>query len=186
MMFIGMALFKWGVFHATRSAGIYGAMVVLGYGLGLLVNWREMSIILSQQFSMVSFYEANITYDLGRIAMMSGHTGLVMLLCQSHATAWLLRPFAAAGRMALTNYLSQTVITTVIFVLFAQYGKWERHQLYFLVAGIWAFQLVASPLWLAHFHFGPMEWVWRSLTYLKKQPFRKKTGALTPREPAVA
>ena len=173
MMLIGMALFKWRILQAERSARFYVAMVIVGYAIGLAVNWRETRMIMEQGFSVVSFYRANVTYDLGRIAMTGGHIGLMMLICKLGLLRRLTRRLAAVGRMALTNYISHTIFTTVFFVGFAQYGKWERHQLYFLVLSIWLFQLITSPVWLQHFHFGPLEWLWRSLTYLKKQPFRR-------------
>jgi uncharacterized protein len=59
------------------------------------------------------------------------------------------------------------------------FGRMERYQLYFVVLGIWIVQMIVSPIWLRHFHFGPAEWAWRSLTYWKKQPMRKDVpGAL--------
>jgi uncharacterized protein len=75
--------------------------------------------------------------------------------------------------MALSNYILHTVIATTIFVFFRQYGQWERYQLYFLVLGIWIIQLVASPLWLRYYRFGPLEWLWRWLTYRKKPALRR-------------
>ena len=69
----------------------------------------------------------------------------------------------------------QTVICTTIFYGygFGLYGQLERYQLYYVVLGVWIFQLLLSPLWLRYFAFGPMEWLWRSLTYGKLQPMRK-------------
>jgi uncharacterized protein len=171
MMFIGMALLKWGVLSAGLSARIYVGMAAAGYALGLLVNWREASIIMGQEFSVLSFYQAGLTYDVGRAAMMTGHIGVVMLLCRSCVAQWLTARLAAVGRMALTNYIFHTVVATAVFVGFKQYGQWERYQLYYLVFVIWTFQLIVSPLWLRHFQFGPLEWVWRALTYQRRQPF---------------
>ena len=171
MMFLGMALFKWRVFHAALPSGVYAGMLLLGYAVGLTVNWREASLIMEQDFSIGASYQASTTYDLGRVSMMTGHIGLIMLLCRFNLARRLTRSLAAVGRMALTNYISQTLFTTFVFVGLAQYGKWERYQLYYLVFGIWLFQLILSPIWLRYFHFGPLEWLWRSLTYLKKQPF---------------
>jgi uncharacterized protein len=175
MMFIGMALLKWGVLQGARSLRFYAVMVVAGYAIGLLVNWREMEIITRNQFSVTSFYEASVTYDLGRLAMMTGHIALILLLCKTIGMR-ALQPWAAVGRMALTNYLMHTVITTIVFVVFAQYGKWERYQLYFLVLAIWTFQLITSPIWLKHFYFGPAEWLWRSLTYWSQPAFRRSVN----------
>lgn len=178
MMVLGMAAFKWRILQAERSMGFYLTLVVVGYGLGLPVNWHETMTYHAGQFSVLKYYEVGLTYDLGRLATMTGHIGLIMLFCRSGVLAGFRRALGAVGRMALTNYLSQTLITTTIFVLFRQFGQWERHQLYFLVFGIWAFQLLLSPWWLARFYFGPMEWLWRSLTYWRRQPFRRSPAGV--------
>jgi len=61
------------------------------------------------------------------------------------------------------------------------FGELERHELYYVVAAIWIVQLVWSPLWLAHLRFGPAEWLWRSLTYWRRQPMRRTpAGATAP------
>ena len=82
MMLIGMALFKWRILQAERSARFYVAMVIVGYAIGLAGNWRETRMIMEQGVSVVSFYRATVTYDLGRIAMTGGHIGLMMLICK--------------------------------------------------------------------------------------------------------
>ena len=148
-------------------------MVLGGYGLGIPVNWYETSTYARDGFALVTNYRLAITYDLGRLLMVTGHLGLILLFCQSGMLAGLRRSLAAVGRMALTNYIMHTLITTTVFVGFAQFGRWERHQLYVLVLAIWVFQLLASPVWLRYFHFGPLEWAWRSLTYLRRFPFAR-------------
>jgi uncharacterized protein len=77
--------------------------------------------------------------------------------------------------MAFSNYIMQTIFCNIIFLGFGfgLYGKLQRYELYYIVIGIWIFQLIASPIWLKYFRFGPLEWAWRSLTYWKKQPFKK-------------
>ena len=76
--------------------------------------------------------------------------------------------------MALTNYLLHSLICTTIFYGrgFGLYGHVERVGQFGIVLLIWAFQLGISPLWLKHFRFGPAEWLWRTLAYLKCQPMR--------------
>jgi uncharacterized protein len=66
-------------------------------------------------------------------------------------------------------------VTVIIFTGtgFALYGSLERYQLDYVVFAVWIVQLIASPLWLRYFRFGPLEWCWRSLTYWKKQPMRR-------------
>jgi uncharacterized protein len=83
----------------------------------------------------------------------------------------------AIGQLAFSNYVFHSVVTAFIFTGYglALYGRLERHQLYYVVAAIWIFQLIASPIWLRHYRFGPLEWCWRSLTYWQRQPMRVQT-----------
>lgn len=180
MMLIGMALFRFGVLTLERPAGLYVAMAVLGYGVGLTVNVLETRWIIGHQFSAIAFAEARASYDIGRLAMTIGHLGALLLFVRSGALGWLRRAFAAVGRMAVTNYLMHSVICGTLFVGLGWFGQLERHELYYVVAAIWAVQLVASPLWLKHFRFGPVEWLWRYLTYMKRPQFRRATAAGEP------
>ena len=78
--------------------------------------------------------------------------------------------------MALTNYLSQSILLAFIFYGFGLnlYNELRYYQLYFVVVDIWVVQLWLSPIWLKHFKFGPFEWLWRSLTYWKWQSIRRQ------------
>jgi len=173
MMLIGMALFKLGVLTLERRASLYAAMMLGGYAVGLVTNAIETKHIMDNGFSAIAFAEVSTTYDLGRLAMTIGHLGLLLLFVRSGILSWVRRAFAAVGRMAITNYLMHSAICLVIFILLGWYGQLERHQLYYVVFAIWAFQLIFSPLWLKFFRFGPVEWLWRSLTYMKPQPMRR-------------
>jgi len=86
----------------------------------------------------------------------------------------LFRCLEAVGQMAFTNYIMQTVFCTLIFFGYGlnYYAELDFYQVYLVALAIWAVQLILSPLWLRYFLFGPLEWVWRSLTYWKRQPFR--------------
>jgi uncharacterized protein len=75
--------------------------------------------------------------------------------------------------MALTSYLTHSIVCAFLFIGLGWYGQLQRHQLYYVVFTIWAAQLLISPIWLRHFRFGPFEWGWRYLTYLKRPPFRR-------------
>jgi uncharacterized protein len=78
------------------------------------------------------------------------------------------------GQMAFTNYLSQSIITSIVFYGFGLYATLQRYEVYYVVGSIWIFQIIFSHVWLRYFAFGPFEWVWRSLSYLHNQPFFKK------------
>ena len=165
MMLLGMVFFRWRILHGEKSYRFYALMILIGYGIGIPLNWFESTSYLNSQFDLVTYFRVNQTYDLGRMATTMGHIGLVMICTKLKFLGVLKRALASVGRMALTNYILHTLIATLIFVLCKQYGQWQRHELYYLVTSIWVFQLVFSTLWLKRFRFGPLEWIWRRLTY---------------------
>jgi len=176
MMMVGMALFKFGVLTLEARIRTYVAMAVGGYAIGLPMNLYEANLILGSGFSSLGYAQGGISYDFSRLALTMGHLGLLMLFLRSGILSWFRRGMTAVGRMALTNYLTHSVVALIVFVLLGYWGAFERHQLYYIVLAIWLAQLIVSPIWLKHFHFGPVEWLWRYLTYLKAPPFRKSTA----------
>jgi uncharacterized protein len=180
MMLIGIALFRWGLLSGAKPAFPFWLMVGIGYPIGIAINYYEMQLILDANFSTLSFSQSNITYYWGRIFVAMGHVGLIMLFCKTPIFGWLKASLAAVGKMALTNYLMHSVICMFVFtgIGFGLFGQLERFELLYVVFSIWIFQLILSPIWLQYFHFGPMEWVWRSLSYRQKPPFRKEVGKL--------
>ncbi|MBC8329619.1 MAG: DUF418 domain-containing protein [Planctomycetes bacterium] len=128
---------------------------------------------------------AGAVRNFGTLLVCFGWASLLLWLNRSGALRLLLYPLRAVGRMALTNYLTHTVVCLLIFEGWA-YGRWYEVR-YFdqmkLVGIILAVQLVACPLWLAVFRFGPAEWLWRSLTYWRLQPMRRGNRRFGP--PAV-
>lgn len=176
MMMIGMALFKLGVLTLDVRTRTYAAMAIGGYAIGLPLNMYEANWIMNHGFTALAYDEANITYDFARISMTTGHLGLLMLFLRSGIFGWFRRSMAAVGRMALTNYLTHSVVALVFFILLGYFGTLQRYQLYYVVLAIWIFQIIFSPIWLRYFEFGPAEWLWRYLTYGKPPPFRRGHG----------
>ncbi|MFY4815717.1 DUF418 domain-containing protein, partial [Haloarcula sp. AONF1] len=84
------------------------------------------------------------------------------------------RAVSAVGRTAFPNYLFKRVIATTIFYGhgLGLFGSVSRVEAMGIVVGIWAVQIVLSVVWLRYFRFGPVEWVWRTLTYGEAQPMR--------------
>ncbi len=186
MMMLGMALFKLGTLTLESRTRTYLAMTFVGYAIGLAGNILEAKWIMDQGFTALAYTQASISYDVSRVAMTMGHLGLLMLFLRSGVLPFVRRSMAAVGRMALTNYLTHSVVALVIFVFLGWWGAMERHQLYYIVAAVWAVQFVASPVWLKHYHFGPVEWVWRYLTYGKRPAFAKDPPAGPPRAAPLA
>jgi uncharacterized protein len=174
MMLIGMALYKMRIITGEQSTRLYAGLALGGYTVGLVTNSLEAAMIVREGFSVLAFSRSNITYDLGRLAMTTGHVGVVMLFCRSGIFPWLQRGLSAVGRMAFTNYVMTSIICAFVFYGFgfALFGQLQRHELYYVVAGIWLFQVVLSPIWLRRYRFGPLEFVWRWLTYGERPVMR--------------
>ena len=176
MMLLGIALFKWKILSAEKSYKFYGLMAALGYLIGLSINYYEIHSIMEGNFSLLSFSKAKITYDLGRVPVAIGHVGAIMLFCKLPILKWLKISLAAVGKTALTNYVMHSVFAMFIFTGagFGLFGTFQRFELLYIVFAIWIFQLILSPIWLKYYQYGPLEWIWRNLSYLKKHPFRKE------------
>ena len=175
MMLWGMAFFKMGILKAVKSNRFYWLMALMGYGIGITINYFEGSHIVASNFSVLSIYKTFMTYNLGRIPTTCGHIALIMLFVKSGFLPFLQKSLAAVGQMAFTNYITHSIICNFIFLGygFSMYGKLQRYELYYIVISIWVFQLIFSPIWLKYFRFGPLEWLWRSLTYWKMQPMKR-------------
>ena len=106
--------------------------------------------------------------------MAFAHVSVVMLIVKHGWLKWLTRRLAAVGQTALSNYLLTSLLCTFFFNGYGlgRFGHLQRHQLLYVVAGMWSINLLVSPWWLTRYRFGPMEWVWRSLTYMQKQPMK--------------
>ena len=177
LMLIGMALYKWGVLTAQKSNKFYTVSMIIG----LLFGGTLISI------GLVKNFEVNFLYDFsmflgtqfnywGSLGISLAYISIVMLIYNSTVFKRLKKSFVAVGRMAFTNYLLQTLICTLLFYGhgFGLFGSVERKIQILIVFTIWIVLLIVSTFWLKHFRFGPMEWLWRSLTYWKVQPMKLK------------
>jgi uncharacterized protein len=185
LMLLGIALYKWGFLTLAWTDAQYLKTVWIGYGIGLpLVTFAFIhdTIHFPNVEASLAYMETHpinwvaLIYDFQRILIMMAHVALVMLLYRKGYFSQIMKSLRAVGQMAFTNYIMHTVICSFVFFGYGlgQYGKWEYYQLFFLVAAIWVFQLIVSPIWLRRYLFGPLEWLWRSLTYGKLQPFMRK------------
>jgi len=175
LMLVGMAFYKWGILSAKKSKAFYQKGLVLSWTIGLPVitygiienfdhNW-------SMEYSM--FYGSQFNY-WGSLFMAFGYICLVMLWVKTKLFENFKIRLVAVGRMALTNYLMQSLISVFIFygLGLALFGELDRIMQIGIVLLIWIVQLLWSKPWLENFNYGPFEWLWRSLTYQKKQAFR--------------
>jgi uncharacterized protein len=175
LMLIGIGLFKLGILQGDWPVRFYVRMAIVGYAVGLVVNGISTYLMLASNFDPVTFVLANAPHQIGRVSTVLAHLAVLIIALKQQWAGWLTNRLAAVGRMALSNYISHSVICSLVFYSpgLALMGQLERYQLYYVVAAIWVFNLVWSPWWLARFRFGPLEWCWRSLTYWRRQPMRR-------------
>jgi uncharacterized protein len=182
LMFLGLALFQWGFLSGQWSNRDYVRVMALGYGIGLplaaysfyhsYLYSPNLETIL-RRMEIVPIEWVRLIYPFQRIFLVMAHVSAIILLYKSKYAQALFRRLEAVGQMALTNYIMQSVICTLFFFGYGlnYYAELQYYQIYFVVLAIWIIQLIISPLWLRSFLFGPLEWIWRSLTYWRLQPF---------------
>jgi uncharacterized protein len=176
LMLLGMALMKLGVLPGERSTRFYRKMAVIGYGAGLPLTILSAVLLETHQFDplYVARYGGIPNY-FGSILVAFGHIGAVMLVIRSGAWRGLVDRLAAVGRIALSSYLSHSLVMTSVFYGYGLglYGEVPRVMQQGFVIAMCGLQLIISPWWLRHFRFGAAEWLWRSLTYGQRQPMRR-------------
>ena len=166
-MLIGMILFRIGVLTGERTTGFYGALTFCGLALGLLLRGGVEALRWRAGFlpNADVVIASTLLYEAGRLAMTLGVLGFTMMLLKQNVLAALGRGLAAVGRMALTTYIGQSIITSILFYGLGFYDRFGFAQLMGVAALIWVAQITLSVLWLKRFEMGPAEWVLRSVTY---------------------
>lgn len=175
MMLLGAALYKTGVLTGDRRRRFYLVWMLVFYAIGLPIVIGGILYNESNGFDLGWFNLVGTMFNaVGSVFVALGHVGLVNWLLKLGAFGAGAKALAAVGRMALTNYLFQSIIASLLFHGYGLglYGLLDRFEQQLVVLGVWACLLIWSPLWLARFRYGPAEWLWRSLTYMRPQPMR--------------
>lgn len=176
LMLLGMALLKWGFFTGKWKSRQYRLIMLIGYAVAIPITVYELwyaaeyttsASALFLKLEQTAIPWKNLLYPVQRIFMVIAHCAALMLLVKSGYLTAICNRLKAVGQMALTNYIVQTILCSLFFFGYGlgYYDQLELYQLYYVVAAIWLLQLIYSPLWLKRFKFGPLEWLWRSLTY---------------------
>jgi uncharacterized membrane protein YeiB len=185
MFLLGVWFVRSGVMENTgahlaffRKLALYA--LPLGIGIGLLSGFIAMSHTPGDRQDGWGIARGLAT--LGNLPACLGYVGLVVLMLHSKTVFARIRVLAPAGRMALTNYLTQSLVCVIWFYGFAlgHWGMSRAVQVLFVLA-VFAIQVAFSHWWLARVRYGPMEWVWRGFTYRQTPPWRigGKAGAAT-------
>ncbi|USO00086.1 MAG: DUF418 domain-containing protein [Phycisphaeraceae bacterium] len=175
LMMIGMGLVRLGILTGEKPTRFYADLAVLGLvgGLGLTVTLFFGHGLISPDYGEALWQcfgqFVGIPISLGYMALIIWMIRLGVLRGVTHA-------LANVGRMALSNYLLQTLLCTTFFYGygFGYFAKIDYPGLFAVIGVVWATNLVFSAVWLRFFRFGPAEWAWRSLTYWRLQPMARR------------
>ena len=173
-MLIGVALYRSGFISGKSDRALYLKTIRWGLGIGLPL---AIAGVLWQAL-------ANYDTEVAIIGQLPNTVATIPLALAflSIISLWDRRPSTpihdrvrSVGQMAFTNYLTQTVFGVVVLSAIFDKDDLGRGGVALFILCVWCIQLIWSKLWLAHFRFGPAEWVWRTMTYRKYQPLRRTT-----------
>ena len=176
MMLLGMGLYKAGVLNGSRGRRWNGGLALIGLTVGLAITVWGFQYSQAHEWAMEVFFDGGFFRSMGMVFLVLAYVGSILWLCGGEARHGLERWLAPVGRMALTNYLAQTVICTTLMYGhgFGMFGTLDRARLWLVIVPIWVVQIIASKWWMDRYAFGPVEWAWRSLTYWRIQPMKAR------------
>jgi len=186
MGFNVMAMFLLGVYFGKRGIfknleehrGLFRKLLLWGLLMGLTGNLLYATLVMpiSRVYQTWTLWLATTGQAVGAPLLMLAYVSALCLLALSPAWGKRLQVLAPVGQMALSNYLTQSIVCTLIFYgyglgLFGKVGHAAGIALTFV---IYLLQIPLSHWWMKRFYYGPAEWLWRSLTYLKPQPMKRE------------
>jgi uncharacterized protein len=171
LMMLGVALYRVGIVQGHRDDTFYRRLAVWGLGTGTVVTTMGIAWRVISDWSADLAITGTIPTGVGTIPMALGYTSLIIMWSRSGSSRVPL--FARTGQMALTNYLTQTILGFVTLRWLLGDVELTRTMIALWIVGVWILQLWWSTKWLAHFRYGLFEWAWRCATYRKRQPLRR-------------
>ena len=184
LMLLGMGLYKTGFLTGALAPATYREVAWTCIPVGMAAfggsAWWATAHGHAVPYQMGAYGILSTPF---RPIMATGYAALIILLCRrGQASGWWADHVAAVGRAAFSNYLFSTFAGMLIFYGFAGglYAELGRFQAWLFVPPLWLGMLLWSKWWLDRFHYGPFEWVWRSLSRWQRQPLRKATARPMP------
>jgi uncharacterized protein len=175
LMLLGMAGLRSGFLTGAWERRRYARIASIGIAAGAAAHAAIAWWTIRSGFSpSVVFADYMLACSPFRLIMAAGYAAAIILAAGREGA--LTARFAAAGRMAFTNYLGTSLVASAIFYGygFGLYGRLDRFEAWLFVPLVWLLILAWSKPWLDHFHYGPFEWLWRSLARGALQPMRRR------------
>ena len=169
MMFIGMGLYSNGKLVNIRSVNQILSRSVALLIIGILLSGVGLVWTYFNDFSTAAIIQGNLANTVGTIPVALGYVGL-LIWWNERTKSFLLKRVQALGKTALSNYIGQTIVCLSLAAVIPQ--EWlSRSIVFLLIIAIWWLQLFVSQHWLKRYKFGPMEYLWRCITYRRMMPF---------------
>ena len=172
-MLIGAALYRTGVISGSRTPAFYRRMAAWGLGIGLPLSSAGFALMAGTDFDIDWAVAGTIPNTVATVPICLGYIGLIALW-NAAGESGMRRRIRSAGRMALTNYLTQTALGLIVLGSLLDGVDLTRAWIAVFVIAVWAVQLWWAKAWLDRFSFGPIEWLWRCATYRRWQPLRAR------------
>ncbi len=173
LILLGAGLYRTGFMNGDMSARTYRTFAIAGLSVGLPLAALGVVITAISGYSREVAFIGQIPNTIGTIPVSLGYMSII-ILWNNRMDHWFKRRLRAVGRMALTNYLTQTALGVLVLTVLLGDADWmNRAAVLLFVFAVWALQFWWSQAWLNSFLFGPAEWLWRVATYRSGQPLRR-------------
>ena len=173
MILLGAGLYRTGFMNGGMSDKTYRVTAIVGLAIGLPLAALGVVITAVDDYSRDVAFIGQIPNTIGTIPASLGYMSII-ILWNNRTYTGLKRRLRAVGRMALTNYLTQTILGVLVLTILLGDADWmNRAPILVFIFAVWALQLWWSQVWLDHFLFGPAEWLWRVATYRRGQALRR-------------
>ena len=173
LILIGAGLYRVGFMNGNLPSKVYQTTAIVGLAVGLPLAVLGVIVTAAADYSREIAFIGQIPNTLGTIPASLAYMSLI-IIWNNQGDSRFRRRLRAVGRMALTNYLAQTVLGVLaLAVLLTDVGWLNRAAVLLFVFAVWALQLWWSQAWLDRFLYGPAEWLWRCATYRSVQPLRR-------------
>ncbi len=173
MMLLGAGIYRAGFLSGEWPVGRYRAAAALGLTIGLGLATLGVVVTAANDYGPGVAFVGQVPNTVGTIPASLGYLSLIVLW-NNRADSRPKRLLRAVGRLALTNYLAQSVLGVLVLTYWlGDSDEVNRTAILVFVVAVWALQIWWSQMWLNRFRYGPAEWLWRCATYRNLQSMRR-------------
>jgi len=164
LMLVGILLYRLNIIQGTKGIDFYKKLMFYGFSIGLPFSIYSIYLLISSEYSAAVAITSRLWLALSVIPMVLGYVGLLTIM-NIKLRKGITTRLRACGRVAFTNYITQTLISVVVLRGLFEIGTFSRSQLIIYIFAVWGLQIYWSKPIVDNFKYGPLEWLLRKLTY---------------------